>query len=117
MNVQERIEVERKVVRHLIQAMKAKGWDIRYINDGEDSINNPNETLAMDTVFSVDECWIYFTKQIPDGRKFKHVAYIVLGNDGWDCIADHGFSIADEPLDDFEHIMDEIYQYCESLSS
>lgn len=118
MNAEQRQEIERKVVRHLIRAMKEKGWKILYINDGgedDENIHNPNETLAMDTVFSVAESWIFFSKPLPDGRKIKHMAYIVLGNDGYDCIADHGCALKDEPLDDFEQIMEEVQAYADKF--
>ena len=65
MNVEKRQEIERKVVRHLIREMKKAGWSIAKINDGgepDEDILHPNETEAMDTVFSVDESTIYFSK-------------------------------------------------------
>jgi len=115
MNIEKRMEIERKVVRHLIRTMKAKGWIISRINDGgepdEDTLN-PNETEAMDAVFAVDDATIYFKK----GNMLRS-AYIVLGNDGWDCIADHSCSqLTEDDIpsgDDFEAVMDEVQLWCD----
>lgn len=115
MNVKQRQEIERKVVRKLIRDMKAAGWEITRINDGgepdEDTLD-PNETEAMDTVFSVDESTIYFHKSFPIGPSngMTHFAQIILGNDGWDCIADHSCG-STHPLDDFEKVMDGVQQW------
>lgn len=113
MNVEQRIEVEKKVVRHLIREMKKAGWSIAKINDGGDfdeDILHPNETEAMDTVFSVDESTIFFSK----GELIRH-AYIVLGNDGYDCIADHSCSNPKLEEDDFEKVMDEVQEYADKF--
>jgi hypothetical protein len=121
MNVEQRQEIERKVVRHLIRSMKEKGWIITRINDGgepdEDTLN-PNETQAMDTVFSVDESVITFAKQIcsnPTKVSIRRNAYIILGNDGYDCIADHSCSDNTLAGDDFEQIMDEVQEYADKF--
>lgn len=119
MNIEKRQEIERKVVRHLIRTMKAHGWIISRINDGgdfdEDSIN-PNETEAMDAVFSVDESTIYFHKRLDASHGMTHFAQIILGNDGYDCIADHSCSTVDYPMDDFEKVIHlEIDPYCDKL--
>lgn len=108
-----RQEIERKVVRHLIRTMKAEGWIVYCIFDGEEKVKPlvVTEEQLMDVVFSVDESSITFKKA---GFDKGCVAQIVLGNDGYDCIADHSY-----PSDDHEfvRIMDEkVYPYCESLA-
>lgn len=114
---QVRQEIEQKVVRHLIRAMKEKGWIITRINDGgepdEDTLN-PNETQTMETVFSVDESVIYFHKRFNPKIGKTHFATIILGNDGYDCIADHSCGSTHE-LDDFEAIMDEVQEYADKF--
>lgn len=115
MNVEKRQEIERKVVRRLIRAMKEKGWNVLYVNDGEEQVKCRTEQEAIDTVFSVDESWIYFSKPVSDSRKFKRMAYIVLGNDGYDCIADHSCSVEDESEDDFQSIMDQVQEYADKF--
>lgn len=81
-----RMAIERKVVRHLIRTAKQHGYAVTKIFDGEEMVKCKTETEVMDTVFSVDECTIYFKR--PDQAK-GHCAVIILGNDGWDAIADN----------------------------
>lgn len=109
MNVEKRQEIERKVVRHLIRTMKEKGWSLLWVHDGEEKNKVQTETEAMDHVFGVDESTICFTK-----NDMKRSAYIVLGNDGYDCIADHSVS-NDSPDDDFESIMDLVQEYADKF--
>lgn len=105
MNLQERISLEKRVVRHLIRVMKLAGWAIDFIDDGE-KVYIDSEKEAMDTVFSVDDCKIYFRK----GQR-NHWVFIVLGNDGWDAIADYSYS----STDDFEKTMEIVNKYADYL--
>ena len=112
--VEKRQEIERKVIRRLIRAMKDSGWIVYCIFDGEERVKPfpVTEKAVLDTVFSVDECSITFKKA---GFEKGCVAQIVLGNDGWDCIADHSYPSEDH---EFVRIMDnEVYPYCEGLGS
>jgi len=114
MNTEKRIETERKVVRHLIRTMKVEGWIVYCIFDGEERVKPlaVTEETVMDTVFSVEESSITFKKS---GFDKGCVAQIVLGNDGYDCIADHSYPSEDH---EFVRIMEEkIYPYCDKLSS
>ena len=82
---EKRMNTERKVVRHLIRTAKQHGYAVTKVYDGEEMVKCKTESEAMDAVFSVDESTIYFKHQDqPKG----HCAVIVLGNDGWDAIAD-----------------------------
>lgn len=80
-----RQEIERKVIAHLIQTAQAAGYAIRYADDGEDRVRAPSEAEAIEAVFAVDESRIVFKH--PE-EPLGHCAVIVLGNDGWDCVAD-----------------------------
>ena len=81
-----RMAMERKVVRHLIRTAKAHGYTLTKVNDGEEVVKCRTEAEAMDAVFSVDESTIYFRRP---SEPVGHCAVIVLGNDGWDAIADN----------------------------
>jgi len=110
---QVRQNIERKVVRHLIREMKKAGWSIAKINDGgepDEDILHPNETEAMDTVFSVDESTIYFSK-----GELIRCAVIILGNDGYDCITDNSCSNPKLEEDDFEKVMDQVQEYADKF--
>lgn len=120
MTLEQRMEIERKVVLFLLQTMRSHGWEPYRINDGgepDEDIRPTNDDEAMDAVFAVDEARIYFRKP-SDTEKFMYrSAYIVLGNDGWDAIADHSVSSARFD-DDFEKIMDLLVMtYCEDLET
>lgn len=97
MNVEQRQEIERRLISRLVRTMAAHGWTVWSVYDGGEHVRCKDETEILDTVFSVDESTIWFER---DRR--KHGVLIVLGNDGWDAIADYGYS----EDDDFEQIME-----------
>ena len=85
MTNEKRMAMERQVVRHLIRTAKAHGYAVTKVNNGEEMIKCRTETEAMEHVFSVDESTIYFKHPAqPKG----HCAVIVLGNAGYEAIAD-----------------------------
>ena len=84
-----RIDIERKVITHLIQTAAAAGYALVSVDDGEALVRVTTEAEALDAVFSVDESKIIFKH--PDEPK-GHCAVIVLGNDGWDAVADSSVS-------------------------
>ena len=114
MNTQQRIEIERKVITSLYNAMAAAGWHVDYIFDGQDNVRYAEWTEAkvLDTVFSVDEATISFVKSTGRGRIRRNV-YIVLGNSGWDCINDHSLSNPNNPDDNFETVMELVDTFAE----
>ena len=114
MNVKERAEVERKIVAHLFTTMAAYGWNVDYIFDGEYNVRYADwtETAVLDTVFSVDESLIRFMKSA-----MRRSVRIILGNDGYDCIADHSLSDTYQIEDDFEVVMKLVDAYSTSLQS
>ena len=83
--IAERQDIERKVITHLIQAAQAAGYALVAVDDGEARVRVTTEAEALEAVFSVDESRIIFKH--PEEEK-GHCAVIVLGNDGWDCVAD-----------------------------
>lgn len=88
MNLAKRKELERRLVRKLLRSAKAAGWTVAFVDDGEVRQPAKTEEEAMAAVFSVDESRIWFNKFM-DARLVRCCAFIVLGNDGWDAIADH----------------------------
>jgi len=80
-----RIEIERKVVSNLIQVATAAGYALHCVDDGEERVRVSTEAEALEAVFAVDESTIRFRH--PEEPK-SHCAVIVLGNSGWDCVAD-----------------------------
>ncbi len=83
---EQRMDMENRLVRRLLEVAQAHGYAVTKVYDGEEMVRCDGDlTIALATVFSVDECRVYFKR--PDQPK-GHVAVIVLGNDGWDAIAD-----------------------------
>jgi hypothetical protein len=80
-----RMAIERAIVQKLIDVALAAGWEIPFVWDGEERQHCIDRQAVLDAVFSVDESYIHF-------RKFgvaRTSVYIVLGNDGYDVIADN----------------------------
>lgn len=77
--------IERKVITHLYQTALAAGFDLVVVDYGDGAnIKCATENTLLDAVFAVDLCIIWFKHPVYG----RHCASIVLGNDGWDCIAD-----------------------------
>ena len=113
MNVAQRSAMERKIIRHLVRCMKAKGWGVAYVNDGGDLVKCATERDVLAAVTAVDEADIVFKKDTNQGT-LRRTAFIVLGNAGYDCICDHSLSNPELPEDDFEQVMrEEVDPYCE----
>lgn len=86
MNIKQRQAIERKVVRKLVRVAKAHGFiPVRVYDGGDEPVPVRLEHEVLDAVFAVDDCRVYFRH--PAEAK-AHCAVIVLGNSGWDCIAD-----------------------------
>lgn len=116
LTVEQRIEIERKVIAFLYAAMLKGGWTVAHVWDGEESVKCHSEEDVLDTVFSVDESAIIFKKTVR-GVTLRRTAQIILGNDGYDCIADHSLSTEDED-DNFLQVMEqEVEPFCESLAA
>ena len=108
MNIKERIAVEHRLVRHLVRVMKQNGWEAICVDDGGEMVKTVSEMEVMEAVFSVDESRIYFKK----GNQ-KHIVLIVLGNDGYDAIADYTTSLGDK--DGFGEVMNNVNEYADYL--
>ena len=114
MNTEQRSEIERKIVAFLFNTMARHDWRVDYIFDGGDNVRYADwtETAVLDTVFSVDESLIRFMKSA-----MRRSVRIILGNDGYDCIADHSLSDTYQIEDDFEVVMKLVDAYSNSLES
>jgi hypothetical protein len=83
-------KLERRIVWALCQNLKARGWSVHTVWDGEEltRVSTPKE--AMELIFNLDEASLRFTK---DGKKL-HGVLLILGN-GEDIISDWNYSVAD----------------------
>lgn len=120
MNCEKRQEIEQKVVRHLVQTLKARGWEAAWVHDGEAKSCPKTEEDILETVLSVEEATVGFRKMLKD-KKFgaltgaTHSVYLAMGN-GYDVIADHTLSSGNLLDDDFEEAMNEVGQAIENMA-
>lgn len=105
------IELEKAVVRALVDHCGKFGWHAVEVNDGGDepAIEVPyatglNGDQVVEHVFAVDEAKVYFS----NGQMRRHWVLIVLGNPPEEVIADYSYA-APESLthDDFDKVMTE----------
>lgn len=79
-------------IRQVIRALKANGWEIDSAWDGEESLENPNETDAIDWVMACDQGHIYFkqmSEKYPDRVNETGWVFFVLGNDPDEVVCDY----------------------------
>lgn len=106
MNTQNRIAIEKKIVRKAIRTLKDAGWLLVGVFDGEEYQAITTEKEAIETGFSVDEFKLYFKKD----DSARHAIYFVLGNDGYDVICDYSYG-----EQSFFNAMNIINQYAEKF--
>ena len=87
--IEARQEAERHVVTKFIELTLQHGFTLHSASDGEERHDVSTLEQALEHVFSVDESWVYFTPAPTSPSPVRHCIYIVLGNEGWDAIADH----------------------------
>lgn len=98
--IRQRIIIERAVVRRAVSDLLAKGYALR-VNYGGDEGYGCERTTDLATIMcaiqACDEELLNVYAPIPEaGWRMVSTIYLVYGNDGWDVIADHGMSIADD---------------------
>lgn len=98
LTVNQRLALERVIIKNLIQTMAAHGWHVDHIWDGEQEVRNSELGAQLDAIFAVDESQIIFEN--PQGR--QHWVSLILGN-GIDVISD--YSTALHKADNFEAVM------------
>lgn len=109
LTVNQRLVIERVIVKHLIETMAAHGWHVDHVWDGGDEVHSSKLGGLLDAVFAVDESQIIFENRA--GR--QHWVSIILGN-GIDCISDYSYALHN--ADDFEATMkNHVSPFAESL--
>ncbi len=85
MNVQQRSAIEKRVILKLIEIAAKHGYVLHSVHDGEERHKVTTPEAAWEVVDSVEESHIYFKH--PDEEK-RQTVFVVLGNDGYDAVAD-----------------------------
>jgi hypothetical protein len=117
MNIETRQKVERMIVRHLVRTMKEHAWLAMNVDNGGGWEPTRNESEVMYEAFASDEAWIQFRKNdYKKGTSETQTVYLVLGNDGYDVIADYTYKEGGEfkklmegPIDEYSNLMEERY--------
>ena len=107
-DIAKRIATEKKVVSKLIDRARAHGFMPLKVYDGEERVKTPTKSQMMEVIFGLDESVAYFRRE---GDLKAHCAVIILGNDGWDAIADASMG------DGWDEVIEEVSAYAEELCS
>lgn len=82
--INKRIALEHELIDFLFKAARAAGFIPKYVWDGGAYVRSDEDQVLKDAIFSVDDSTVAFEHPTLG----THNAFIVLGNDGWDAIAD-----------------------------
>jgi len=94
--------IEKKIVRNLLETMKAEhGYWFRVYDPEPATTATQNVDDAMNAIFAVDSATVRFTDNPESG--YRGSVLLVLGNDGWDVICDYSVRLEDEmkPINEF----------------
>lgn len=103
---------EHKTLNKLFILAQQRGWVAGEIWDGGEFIHTDDIDTIIEQAEAVEECWIYFYKQLDENVRRKHWVYFIWGNgnDGWDCVTDYSFNKGD----DFDDMMNELFDWQEA---
>jgi hypothetical protein len=71
-------------IRQTIRALRAAGWELDYVWDGEERISVKNEGEAIREITNLDQAHLYFKV-----GEFYGWVFFVLGNAPYEVINDH----------------------------
>jgi hypothetical protein len=90
-------------IQQTIRALKSAGWDLDYVDDGEEEILVTTEPEATDAITAVDQAWLHVKKREANGVVYATgYVFFVMGNDPEEVICDHTVNLSDvlNPLTD-----------------
>lgn len=100
MDVAKRQEMERQIVRKVIDDALAAGYSLDVWDGEEDAISNSTDAEAIfATMFACDEEWIYFRK---NGEAPMGWVYFIYGECGHDVINNYTCKLEDDLKGVFE---------------
>lgn len=74
-----RVELERKIVRHIVRELRSAGFQPTQVWDGGEYVPATTEAQVMNAVFAVDDATVHFDGGRGD-NEHSHGVYFVLGN-------------------------------------
>jgi hypothetical protein len=111
MNLETRIQLEKRIARKVVRALLAAGYEIT-VNNGGDRNEIPYSTdfsQIVGAMFATDEEHLITRKAdaFKDGAPLKSFVFFVYGNSGYDVICDYGMSL--------EPVLAPINEYCDKV--
>lgn len=82
---------DRAAIRQIIRALKAAGYTLRAVNDGEELIPVSTESGALAAIMAVDEATLIINLPDDAGRGW---IYFVLGNEPFEVAADYTLNLS-----------------------
>jgi len=110
MTVETRIDIEKKIIRHMVELAIAKGWVVSVYDSEEWTLESSKDIEAiMNAVMTTDEDLLRFYDK--ENTKRIGTVYLVYGNSGWDVICDYTVS------DMMEQFMEEVSKFSEAFEN
>jgi hypothetical protein len=104
MNIENRIKLEKRIVRKLVRALLADGYDIAVDNGGDEyEVGFTDKfTEVINGLFACDEEFLVVQK-VKAGETRRSMVHLIYGNDGWDVICDYSCSLESivDPISDW----------------
>lgn len=89
-DVHPRGRIERRIVWDLLHHLERSGFTIHSVHDGDDELKVATKEQAMEEMFNLDDCHLFFVKEGAEGARWLR---LVFGNGyGEECISDYGMS-------------------------
>jgi predicted fused transcriptional regulator/phosphomethylpyrimidine kinase len=88
---------DRAAVGQVIRALKAAGYKLLHVDNGEENVKVTTATEAIEAIFEVDQAWLLVLD--PDTGA-QGCVFFVLGNDPEEVVCDHTINLSDtlDPL-------------------
>lgn len=88
-------KTDEAAIRAIIRALRAAGWILTDVHDGEEEVVTTTENDAIEAITAVDAARLYVTRQ----GKVGHV-FFVLGNDPEEVACDYTVNLSEviDPL-------------------
>lgn len=86
-----RERIERRIVVAVIKHLEENGFYICQVSDGEEVHKVSDLKSAMEIIFDLDDCTVYFSSDRNKPRNLSSITF-VFGNNGDDCIHDYNYA-------------------------
>jgi hypothetical protein len=85
---------DRSAIAQIIKAVKAAGWVLDHVDDGEDGIPAYDTAqIALNAITAVDTAYLYVHEKAGGPGGTKGWIYFVLGNEPFEVAADYTLNL------------------------